>query len=235
MKGLIFFLLLTSILFADEVYYRNGDVYKNVIISDTTETYYRLQILPSGITNIKISDVLMLVYKPTDKAQNSLLVKGGNLKSDGSLIINSINNEYDPCMDKQFLKLKGKDSLTTSEMKAYIELSRRCEQSRLNQTSVLNRPKVKEYPNLPWLIVGIGAAAGSYHFFKKSSDYSDAADLAKMLKIDPKEYEDKASANLLLGIGCGALSLITTIVAIQPVEVYADGNSVAMSYKYPLW
>ncbi|MGE5499762.1 MAG: hypothetical protein ACM3Q2_16950, partial [Syntrophothermus sp.] len=181
-----------------------------------------------------------------DKSRTSIIV-GNNNPVDQSIFnskaqINNKNNSNpanvnDPCNDKQFLKLKAKDSLSTEEMKLYIEFSKLCEENKYKAVNekVYSSPTVKEYPYLPLLIVSIASAGGSYYFFKESSDYSDVAKLLKILKLNPSEADNKASNNMIAGIGCAALSLISTIIAIQPVEVTSSYDSVTLSYKYPIW
>jgi hypothetical protein len=47
----------------------------------------------------------------------------------GSTIAQTDSSKFDPCNDKVLLRLQAKDSLTTDEMKMYVELKRQCTES----------------------------------------------------------------------------------------------------------
>lgn len=102
---MFFLLLLSSVVLADDIYLKNGTIYKNTSIIDSTNELYRIKIYPYGSTNITKADILSIVYSAADGFKPTLItmhnnILFGNIKlKDGSihedaLVIDSTDSFY---------------------------------------------------------------------------------------------------------------------------------------------
>jgi hypothetical protein len=87
-----------------------------------------------------------------------------------------------------------------------------------------NKVLVKEYKNLPLLIITVGAGAWAVSLFGDASDYSKAADAFNILGLHnlADEANSESSTKLWEGIGLSAVAIAFLIWAVIPTETYID-------------
>ncbi len=223
---LILILLLSFIqLKAEEIHLINKDIYKNVkiIFEVNFNLQFKFNDSTIAIPNHDIENIIRSKYQPNVPSEfiTTQKKRAADIKND-------------PCNDKIFSMLQQKDSLTTEELKAYVELKKLCEQSRMNgnNSSIQNKTIVKEYKRLPLLLVGGLSFFGCYHFLKKADEKSDAIEAAQLFHLNTSDLESEKNTAFIAGIGFGIFGLITSIFALTPVEVEVTPTQLSFRYNF---
>jgi hypothetical protein len=88
MKTVLLFLFLQIMLFAEDIYLKNGTIYLNAKIIDRNETYITI-LINEGKSNIALSEIQNIVDTPYNPSI------AGSVKQ-GKMIINEIETKSDP-------------------------------------------------------------------------------------------------------------------------------------------
>ncbi|MCX6151476.1 MAG: hypothetical protein NTX22_13175 [Ignavibacteriales bacterium] len=236
----IFYIILSLNLFCEDIYLKDGKIYKNVKIIKEFQGSVVIQINDKEIAIAK-SFILKIEQIAFNDSFKSTIIDTVKIKENENNIIQSKDN---PCNDKLFLSLQQKETLTKEEVQAYVELKKMCEESKKksllqNSNNELSKQTIKEYPRLPLLTVGCLGFIGAYHFIKKASDKSDAINALNGLKglipntkIDTDELENDRDWAIIGGVVCGVAGVVFSIVALQSVEVKISQNQISLSYNF---
>jgi hypothetical protein len=117
-------------------------------------------------------------------------------------------------------------------------------QDSLPQSVIVRKIYVeKEYPNLNFLVISGLSILLSYEFFSAASDIGgEIDDMRKLNQMDLlkglydeqiTKYESMQSRKSILGWGCAAVALASTIISLQSVEIAVTPNSLNVSYNLP--
>jgi len=230
MKTLFLFLLLAFTIFANDIYLKDGKIYRNVkIVTELPNSYiikFNNEELP--ISKTSIEKIVHCVYYPGVEStiEDSSATKKTYTKTD---MLNS------PCRDKIFLSLQQKDSLTSDELYAYVELKKLCEEfnsKNITNSSPNKKTYIKEYRRLPLLLLGGLSFFGCYHFLKKAGEKSDAIDVVKLFHINTDTLESEQSQATIAGVVFGVAGLIVSIIAITPIQVEVTPTQLSLRYNF---
>jgi hypothetical protein len=72
----------------------------------------------------------------------------------------------------------------------------------------------------------------TWDFFTQASDAGKAIDDLNKLKLDTSDLEAMKTRKTILGIVCAVVGVVNTVIAVFPVQVRANSNSLTVSYNF---
>ena len=130
MKTLLFIILFATLVFPDNIYLRDGTVIRNCKITSASPHFVTFRDSTSNLRTLPSSMIANYEYTEITNKPES----------------NETTLANDPCNDKVLLRLQAKDSLSTDEMKAYVELKKLCSES--NNFNKTNKNQAQLINNL---------------------------------------------------------------------------------------
>ncbi len=213
---------------ADDVYLRDGSVFRNTKVIDTVDTQVRcLTSFGMNVQLVPLALIDKIVYSYYDNRERTTFEDVTENKFTIRTVTgNSFLGKFVQATDSTVTYSTDSGSIVL--LKSNILSVERFQHP--NSSIVKKQPHetrnilIKEYDNLPLLIITVAGGAWAVSLFSDAKDYSDAADAFAILGLNKlaKEAHDKYDTKLLTGIGVSIVAVIFFVWAITPTEKYIE-------------
>lgn len=235
--------LLVPLLFADDVYLKDGSVFRNVRVVDTLGTNIRC--LKSGGLSyqiVPISAVARIDYKSFDPSQPSPYQEpSATLLTVRTLTGDHFEGTYRNS-DSATVTYTTKDGYRVVNRSHILSVEQAIARDDSRRQSPVKLVTVREYEHLWVTIPAIAGAIWSFSSFSKASDLRDGIDAAKALGLGAytskaeSDASEKETTGVLTAIGSLVLFYIafdaTETTIEQPVSLVPTSHGVTLSLTF---
>jgi hypothetical protein len=244
-------IIITNLSFSDEIYLKNGYIYKNVKILDSTKLLVKVKIDQEEAC-FQTNEIEKIVHSEYNADKSFELFFSNQVKplNQDEIIYTEIKLLTGETINGRYLS--STDSTVTYQTeKDYITINRSLilSVSKINKNvtngttnKFKNKMVIKEYKDLSLLIFTLGGGIGAYALFKKASDCEDAATAFKLLNFTDGANKafSEAKEYRTWGIIVTGISVISFYFATRPTEIEVSknfslipqGNRITLTYKY---
>ena len=220
--------------YSDNVYLKNGYVYKNVVVVDTLDNNLIIQFNLLR-QSIPVNEIRAVTYLPLIPGSIAVLLEEPNSISATSetTYIYQQKDSFDiqvatlrgdtfraafvKSSDSSVTYLTKQGQMTLKKAEILSATKIRKEKSDVYKSKT-TKVEIKEYDKLPLLIFAIGGGVWTYDLISKSNDLSNAADVFGKLNMQDAKLKAQQDSDqkLIEGLAVGTVSLIIFIVSVQP-------------------
>lgn len=207
MKLLFVSLVATLSLLADDIYYHQGHVYRNVQIIDTTDTHIRFESVDGILHSVSIGAVGRIVFTPIDTLYESRIIM---YKENPGLEANSksVQTKRQPLKKFVTYEYPNLKLIPVAVIGAVLAFDN------FKQASDIG--KRIDLANEPVVIT-----TGGQQYTIENPD-----------KANVELYKTEKGRRIIYGIVFTAASLVTVAFVFDGVEVRTDGQRLSLAYSF---
>ena len=235
--------LLASLLLADDVYLKDGSIFRNVRVVDTVGTNIRcLRSAGLAYQTIPLSSVARIDFKTFDPSKPSPYEEPGAMLLTVRTLTGDRFEGTFRTSDSATVTYTTKDGYRIVNRAHILSVEQAITRADSRKSSPTKLVTVREYENLWVAVPAIAGAIWSFTSFSKASDLRDGIDAAKALGLGAytgqaeTEASEKETIGVLTAIGSLALFIVafdaTETTIEQPVSLVPTSNGVTLSLRF---